>query len=509
MRKLINEAFRQYYQLRMGRIDRFREHPHDVQAALFEKLIRTARATEWGKIYGYKSITTPEQYRERVPVQQYEAFSPYINRMILGEQNVLYPGRVRWFSKSSGTTDARSKYIPVTYDNLRYCHIRSCWHSMSMLYDNNPKLNLFGIGRKNLLMGGSITPAEGNPKSKIGDISAIMMKNLPGIAHSNFATDMETALMPDLEAKIERISNIAPKEDVGMIGGVPTWVVVLFRKILEKTGKSNIHEVWPNLQVYMHGGVSFKPYREQFKEFLPKSDFIYQEIYNASEGYFAAQDDPNEEGMLLFLDTGIYYEFLPANEWNKEFPKAVGLHEVELGKNYAIVISTNSGLWRYLPGDTIMFTSTSPYRIKITGRTKQFVNAFGEEVMVENTDAALAKTCRQTGTIVNEYTVAPVYFQDEGKGGHQWLIEFERAPADMRIFNELLDKNLQALNSDYEAKRTGNMALEQLQLNVLPRDTFVNWMRSKGKYGGQNKVPRLANHRQYIDEILMFLGGQV
>ena len=230
MRKLINEAFRQYYQLRMGRIDRFREHPHDVQAALFEKLIRTARATEWGKTYGYKSITTPEQYRERVPVQQYEAFSPYINRMILGEQNVLYPGRVRWFSKSSGTTDARSKYIPVTYDNLRYCHIRSCWHSMSMLYDNNPKLNLFGIGRKNLLMGGSITPAEGNPKSKIGDISAIMMKNLPGIAHSNFATDMETALMPDLEAKIERISNIAPKEDVGMIGGVPTWVVVLFRR---------------------------------------------------------------------------------------------------------------------------------------------------------------------------------------------------------------------------------------------------------------------------------------
>ena len=304
------------------------------------------------------------------------------------------------------------------------------------------------------------------------------------------------------------MSNILPKEDVAMIGGVPTWVVVLFRKILEKTGKENMLEVWPNFQAYMHGGVSFKPYIEQFKQFIPSDEFTYQEIYNASEGYFGAQDDLSKEGMLLFLDNGIYYEFLPADQWNKENPKAIGLEEVEAGVNYAIVITTNSGLWRYLPGDTIMFTSLSPYRIKVTGRTKHFVNAFGEEVMVENTDVALAKTCRQTGTIVNEYTVAPVYFQGGSKGGHQWLIEFEKLPKDMQLFNELLDKNLQQINSDYEAKRTKNMAMEQLQLNVLPKNTFMNWMKSKGKYGGQNKIPRLANHRQYIDEILMFVDRQ-
>lgn len=506
MRGLINEAFRQYYKLRMGRIDHFRRHPHPVQAALFEKFLLAGRSTEWGKTYDYKSIKTPQDYRERVPVQQYEAFSPLIRRVIMGERDVLWPGKTQWFSKSSGTTDDNSKYIPITYDNLRYCHIRSCWDSMTLLYDQRPDMRLFAA--KIALMGGSLNPWPDNPKATTGDISAIMMHHLPGVSRPNFAPDMETALMSNLEAKIERMSDILPKEDVAMIGGVPTWVVVLFRRILEKTGKDNMLEVWPNFQAYMHGGVSFKPYIEQFKDFIPSDDFSYQEIYNASEGYFGAQDDFSDEGMLLFLDNGIYYEFLPADQWNLENPKAIGLEEVELGVNYAIVITTNSGLWRYLPGDTVMFTSNTPYRIKVTGRTKHFVNAFGEEVMVENTDMALAKTCMQTGTIVNEYTVAPVYFQGGNKGGHQWLIEFERAPADMRLFNELLDQNLQEINSDYEAKRTNNMALEQLQLNVLPKNTFMNWMKSKGKYGGQNKIPRLANHREIIDEILLFVGEQ-
>lgn len=507
MRKLVNGVFRQYYNLRMGRIEGFRTNPHEIQDALFEKLIRTARDTEWGKKYDYKSVKSVEQYRERVPVQQYEVFSPLIRKMMNGERNVLYPGKTQWFAKSSGTTDAKSKYIPVTYDNLRYCHMRSGWDSMTLLYHNYPDLALFA-DQKNVLMGGSITPWKNFPKSKVGDVSAIMMHHLPGIAHANFAPDFETALMSNLEEKIERMSDLLPGQNVAMVGGVPTWVVVLFRRILEKTGKKNILEVFPNLQVYIHGGVSFKPYREQFNEFIPKEDFIYQEVYNASEGYFGAQDDPNDEGMLLFLDNGIYYEFLPVEEWDKEYPKAISLHEVETEKNYAIVISTNSGLWRYLPGDTVAFTCLAPYRIKVTGRTKQFVNAFGEEVMVENTDVALAKTCRETGAIVNEYTVAPVYFEKGEKGGHQWLIEFERPPIDMSIFTERLDKNLQSINSDYEAKRTSNMALEQLKLNVLPRNTFFNWLRSKGKFGGQNKVPRLANHRGYIDEILAFMAGE-
>lgn len=313
--------------------------------------------------------------------------------------------------------------------------------------------------------------------------------------------------MPDFEEKIERMARQCSQQDVVMIGGVPTWTVVLFRKILELTGKSNMLEVWPNFQVYIHGGVSFTPYRDQFRQFLPSGQVSYQEIYNASEGYFAIQNDFESGDMLLLLDNGIYYEFIPMDQWHQPAPKAVPLEAVEVGKNYAIVISTNGGLWRYTPGDTVTFTSTFPYKIKITGRTRQFVNAFGEEVMVENTDRALAMTCAQTGAVVLEYTVAPVYFKGPGKGGHEWLVEFEKKPSDMQSFSSLLDQNLQKVNSDYEAKRYHNMALEQLQLRPMPRGTFHQWLKMKGKYGGQHKVPRLSNERKYVEDILEFLDG--
>jgi hypothetical protein len=336
----------------------------------------------------------------------------------------------------------------------------------------------------------------------------VMISQMPFFVRPFFTPDFETALMPDFEKKIERMAGICSREDVVMLGGVPTWTVVLFRRILELTGKQNMLEVWPNLQAYIHGGVSFTPYREQFRKFFPSEKVSYQEIYNASEGYFAIQNDFTAKDMLLLLDNGVYYEFLPMEEWHKEYPKAIPLEAVEVGKNYAIVISTNAGLWRYKIGDTVTFTSVLPYKIKITGRTRQFVNAFGEEVMVDNTDRTLSETCKATGAIVLEYTVAPVYFKGSGKGGHEWLVEFERKPADLKYFSQLLDKNLQRINSDYEAKRYRNLALEPLRLRPVPPGTFHKWLKMKGKYGGQHKVPRLSNERSYVDEILTFLEEQ-
>jgi hypothetical protein len=379
---------------------------------------------------------------------------------------------------------------------------------MTLLYHNRPDAKIFA--RKNMVMGGSIETFKDYPKTQFGDVSAFMIKNIPYFARPFFTPDFETALMAEWEEKLERLALAAIQTpEVAMIGGVPTWTVVLFRRILEITGKENMLEVWPDFQVYIHGGVSFLPYKEQFRQFFPSDQVSFQEVYNATEGFFAAQDHFGEEGMLLFLNSGIYYEFLPMEEWGKPNPQAIPLKDVEVGKHYAPVISTTAGLWRYSPGDTISFTSTSPYRIRVTGRTKQFVNAFGEEVMVENTDQAIALACEQTGAQVDEYTVAPIYFGEPGKGGHDWLVEFLQPPRDIEQFRDLLDQYLQQLNSDYEAKRYKDLAMKKLQLRVLPKGTFYDWMRARGKYGGQNKVPRLANNRQYVDEILDFLGERV
>ncbi len=481
------------------------QHPIEVQKEVWRELIQAARYTEWGRRYNYRKLRTPQDYAQTVPVNDYETLKPFIQRMMMGEKDVLWNGQVRWFSKSSGTTSDKSKFIPVSRENLRACHIRGTWDTMNIFYHNHPEAKQFEC--KSLLMGGSLVAYPKYLRTMIGDVSAIMIHNMPTIARPFFTPDFETALMAEWEEKLERTARLCSQDPtMVMIGGVPTWTVLLLRRILEMTGKKHLLEVWPDFQLYIHGGVSFTPYKKQFEAFFPSDQVSYQEIYNASEGYFAIQNDPSQDDLLLLLNNGIYYEFLPVEEWGSSNPQTISLAEVETGKNYALVITTNSGLWRYLVGDTVTFTSVNPYKIRITGRTKQFVNAFGEEVVVENTDRALAITCRQTDATVTEYTVAPIYFQGSGKGGHEWLIEFENPPLDLGQFRRHLDANLQMINSDYEAKRYKSMALEQLQMKVLPKGTFYNWLRSKGKFGGQHKVPRLANHRKYVEEILDFSG---
>lgn len=500
---MINQLFRLYYKQRYRTIEHYMQHPHDVQQALLTQLIEATRHTVWGREYDHRSIHNLPTFMDRIPISQYEDVQPYIKRMMLGEKDVLWSGQVRWFAKSSGTTDGKSKYIPVTSQSRKYCHIRGTWDTMTLFYRHRSDARQFEC--KSIVMGGTVERYAPYPKTMIGDVSAIMISHMPFVGRPFYIPDFKTALLPDWEEKLERLARIAADTpNVVMIGGVPTWTVVLLRRILELTGKDHMLEVWPDAQLYVHGGVSFVPYREQFRNFFPSDDFTYQETYNASEGFFAVRDDFSSNDMLLLLDNGIYYEFLPVEEWYKEHPRAIPLSEVEVGVNYAMVISTNAGLWRYVPGDTVMFTSTYPYKIQITGRTKQFVNAFGEEVMVDNTDKALAKTCRATRATVVDYTVAPIYFQQEDRGRHEWLIEFEHPPVNLEQFTQLLDQNLQAINSDYEAKRYKSIALARLKLTVLPNGTFQDWLRAKGKLGGQHKVPRLANHRKYIDEILSF-----
>ena len=506
MRKGINSFMKWYLGQRYKGILHFMRHPHKVQAALLTQFLQTNKHTEWGRLHDFKKIKTPQDFANNVPIQDYESLKPYIERMMNGEKDILWSGQVNWYSKSSGTTNDKSKFIPITNENMKRCHIKGTWDTMSIIYHNLPNARQFEC--KTLLLAGSVEQYEPYPKSQYGDVSAIMVTHMPWIARPFFTPDFETALMDEWEEKIEKTARIISQDqEMVMIGGVPTWMIVLFRKILEITGKENILEVWPNLQVITHGGVNFEPYRNQYQKFLPGNQVKYFEIYNASEGYFGIQHDLDKNDMLLLLNNGSYYEFIPSDQWNDSNPIAMPLSEVEIGQDYAMVVTTNSGLWRYKIGDTIRFTSTNPYRIQITGRTNQFINAFGEEVMVTNTDQAVAKTCEQMNAIVNDYTVAPIYFSGNGKGGHQWLLEFEKAPRNIPLFRRTLDKNLQAINSDYEAKRYKSMALNELKLTVLPYGTFHDWLRSKGKYGRQNKVPRLANNRKYVDEILGFLSS--
>lgn len=497
---VLNAILSKYLRTRMRRIEWFMDKPHEAQGYWFQKLIQHSRNTQWGQEHDYKSIKSHKDFTERVAIQDYDSLKPYIRKMMLGEENVLWTGKTNWFSKSSGTTSDKSKYIPVSLEHHKQCLIRGSIDTLSLYHNNNPHAKIFK--GKGIVMGGSKEPFVDYPKSITGDVSALMLDQMPFIAKYFYTPDMETALMKDWEPKIRRIAEITSQQNITNLGGVPTWTIVLFRTILEMTGKDHILDVWPNLEVYIHGGVSFTPYKEQFKKFLPSDQVSLFEIYNASEGYFSIQFDSKDDDMLLLLDNGIYYEFIAPEEWNKDYPKAIPLWEVEEEKNYAIVISTNSGLWRYMPGDTVKFTSTSPYKIKVTGRTKHFINAFGEEVMIENTDKALAITCQELDTAVTEYTVAPIYFNNHEKGGHEWLIEFESTPKDINLFTKKLDLNLQLINSDYEAKRFKGMALDQLVIRSLPKGSFHNWMKEKGKYGGQNKVPRLANHRKYLEEIL-------
>jgi GH3 auxin-responsive promoter len=460
------------------------------------------RKTDYGYRYKTAKVRNPEEFADACPVIDYETIRDDIQKMMNGGENILWPGKVYWYAKSSGTTSDRSKFIPISDEILFENHVASSWDAMSILYSNRPEARNFD--GKNLLMGGSLCPY--SDKVMTGDVSAILLNRMPALGRPFYTPDFETALLPDWEEKIERIAHQCIKEDVVMFGGVPTWTIVLFKRILEITGKNNIVEVWPNVKTYFHGGVGFDPYMAQFKEFLPIPDMEYYEVYNASEGYFAVQDRLNEKGMLLLLDNHIYYEFIHSSEMNSENPKVLNLQDVELNNDYCIVITNSSGLWRYKPGDVVRFVSLMPYRIMISGRTKHYINVFGEEVMVHNTDKALNMACSEANCNVKDYTVAPIFMAEGQKGGHEWFIEFNKAPEDLTLFANLLDNFLRSINSDYDAKRTKDMALVNLKVNAVATGSFDNWLAHKGKLGGQSKIPRLSNDRKFVTDFMAFLG---
>jgi hypothetical protein len=502
---LINSILTWVMQKRIHQIELFIKYPHEVQEELFKKLIQTARHTEFGKQFDFSSIQTYEQFRDRVPIHTYEKTFPYIDRLMKGEQNILWPSEIKWFSKSSGTTNARSKFIPVSQESLDDCHFKGGKDLLSIYVNNFPETKLFD--GKGLAVGGShqINELDPSASSYYGDVSAVIMQNLPPWAQFIRTPSLETALMGNWEEKIEKLARETIRENVTNIAGVPTWTVLLIQRVTDMAKKKNILEVWPNLEVFFHGAVAFAPYRTLFQSIIPSDKMRYWETYTASEGFFGIQDQRNSEALLLMLDYGIFYEFIPMEELEKENPNAVPLSDVELDKNYAMVISTNSGLWRYNIGDTIKFTSKFPYRIKISGRTKHFMNAFGEEIIVENAETAITKACEITGAVIDNFTAAPVYLKEGKKGRHEWIIEFKIPPTDPEEFTRILDETLRAINSDYDAKRAHNLALDEPKVHSAGEGTFYNWMKKRGKLGGQNKVPRLANSREYVDEILKMM----
>jgi hypothetical protein len=501
---LINSVLYWLIKKRIHQIELFIKYPHDVQAEWFRKLISAAKDTEWGKKYDYQSIQTVSQFKERVPISTYENLKPQIDLLREGGQNILWPTEIRWFAKSSGTTDDKSKFIPVSLESLEECHYKA-GKDMLSLYCNNFPNTAFFSGR-GLAIGGSHKISEINNASYIdGDLSAIIIENLPFWAEFIRVPRKSTALMDNWEEKIEMMADETIPHNLTSLSGVPSWMLLLLRRVLDKTGKDDIMEVWPNLEVYFHGGVNFQPYQEQFRHLIRSSAMNYMETYNASEGFFGIQDQPGSNELLLMLDYGIYYEFIPVANLGENHPMSVGLDEVDTETNYAMVISTNAGLWRYMIGDTIKFTSLDPYRIRITGRTKNFINAVGEEVIVDNAEKALTIACRKCHAVVSEFTAAPLFLKENNRVAHEWLIEFEVEPRNLEYFSETLDNALKSLNSDYEAKRFHDMVLSPPSIKILPPQTFYNWLKMKGKLGGQNKVPRLANNRIYIDEILQMV----
>jgi len=497
--KLLSPAISSLARLRLWRIEGWRDNPIDAQREVLQDLVTSSQYTEFGRKYNFSNLFTLRAFKQAVPIQEYDDIKPYIQRIMDGEQNILWNTPVHWFAKSSGTTSDKSKFIPVSDESLEDCHYKAAKDVLTLYYNFNPESDL--LTGKGLVIGGSHTVHQINDEAHYGDLSAVLLQNSPFWGHWIRTPELSIALMDEWETKIEKLAQLTINENVTSISGVPTWTMVLFRRILELTGKKNMSEVWPQLELYIHGGVSFVPYKDQFRKLIGK-DIHYLEMYNASEGFFAAQDKPGEEGMLLFTDHGIFMEFMPVEEYGKPNPKTIGLQKVELGKNYALVISTNGGLWRYLLGDTSSFTTLQPYRIKVSGRVKHYINAFGEEVIVDNSDKAVAIASEKTGAIVNDYTAAPLYFGEESNGAHEWLIEFEKEPADINKFTEELDKALQMLNSDYEAKRYKNIALRMPVIHSLQKGIFTSWLKTKGKLGGQHKVPRLSNERKYIEEIL-------
>ncbi|MFC4817911.1 GH3 auxin-responsive promoter family protein [Flavobacterium sp. GCM10023249] len=496
---IINSIASWVLKQRIHQIELFLKYPNEVQEELLMNLIKSSENTVLGKQYDFNSIKTYHAFQERIPISTYEDLEPYIERTRLGEQNVFWNEPIKWFAKSSGTTNAKSKFIPVSSQALEDCHYKAGKDLLCLYLNNNEDSQLFT--GKSLRLGGSKQLYEDN-NTFFGDLSAILIDNMPFWAEFSSTPSNKTSLMSEWETKLLAIVNETKGENVTSFAGVPSWMMVLMNKVLEETGKTNLFEVWPNLEVYFHGGVSFDPYREQYKNILPKPEFKYYEIYNASEGFFAIQDLNNSNDLLLMLDYGIFYEFIPMDTFGSPNQKVIRLAEVELNKNYAIVITTNSGLWRYMIGDTVRFTSLKPYRIRVTGRTKHHINVFGEELMVENTDQAIAKTCQETNSEVIDYTVAPIFMNGKEKGAHEWIIEFRKKPEDISKFTQLLDQNIQSVNSDYEAKRYNNMTLNPLVVNIARTNLFYDWLKNQDKLGGQHKIPRLSNQRDYLEQLL-------
>lgn len=499
--KILSPAISTLARMRMWRIESWIQHPVLSQREVLQDLVTSAQYTEFGRKHNFSRLFTVKEFKQAVPIHEYDDLKPYIQRIMEGEQNVLWNTPVYWFAKSSGTTSEKSKFIPVSDESLKDGHYTAAKDVLALYYHYHPDSEL--LTGKGLVIGGSHNIHQVNDETHYGDLSAVLLQNTPFWSQWIRTPELAIALMDEWENKIEKLAESTIQENVTSISGVPTWTMVLIKRILEITGKSSLSEVWPNLELYMHGGVSFTPYREQFQKLMGKQ-INYLEMYNASEGFFAAQDNPNEDGMLLFTDHGIFMEFMPLEEYGKDDPQTIGLPDVEVGKNYALIISTNGGLWRYLVGDTIQFTSLDPYRIKVSGRLKHYINAFGEEVIVDNTDKAIAIASERTGAIVNDYTAAPVYFSENDNGAHEWLIEFEKEPANLDHFVYELDASLKSVNSDYEAKRYKDIALRMPLVHKLRKGIFNAWLKSKGKLGGQHKVPRLSNDRTYIEEIIRY-----
>ncbi|MEN9571977.1 MAG: hypothetical protein RL172_3208 [Bacteroidota bacterium] len=497
--KLLSPAISKLARMRLWRIQHWSNHPVAAQREVLQHLVTAAQYTEFGKKYRFSNLFNVKSFKKTVPIQEYNDLKPYIERMMQGEENVLWNEPVNWFAKSSGTTSDKSKFIPVSQESLVDNHFQASKDVLSNYYKNFPSSDL--LTGKSLVVGGSHQISTINDDIHYGDLSAVLMQNSPFWGQWLRTPELSIALLDEWENKIEKLAQTTAQENVTSLAGVPTWTLILLKRILAITQKQTIKQVWPNLELYIHGGVSFLPYRQQFEKIIG-APINYLEIYNASEGFFAGQEQPGDDGMLLFTEHGIFYEFMPIEEYGKPWPQTIGLSEVKTGKQYAPVISTTGGLWRYLIGDTIQFTSINPYKIKVSGRVKHFINAFGEEVMVDNTDKAIAIAAQKTGAVINDYTAAPVYFSDGLNGTHEWLIEFDNAPANLNDFTIALDSALKNINSDYEAKRYKDIALRMPLVHALPNGTFNEWLRSKGKLGGQHKVPRLSNERTILEEVL-------
>ncbi|MBU2929076.1 GH3 auxin-responsive promoter family protein [Winogradskyella psychrotolerans] len=496
---IVNSIASWFLKKRFHQIELFLKYPNEVQNELLFSLLKFSKDTEIGRQYDFDSIKTYREFNERIPVVNYEEFQPLIERSRNGEQNIFWPRPIKWFAKSSGTTNAKSKFIPVSFESLEDCHYAASKDLLCMYLNNNEDAQLFT--GKSLRLGGSKELYKENG-TVFGDLSAILIDNMPFWAEFSSTPSNRVSLMSDWETKMQAVVEETVEENVTSLAGVPSWMLVLMNNVLEKTGKDSLFDIWPNLEVYFHGGVNFNPYIEQYKAILPSDKFRYYEIYNASEGFFAIQDQNNSGDLLLMLDYGIFYEFIPMTSYGTEEQKVIPLGEVKLNTNYAVIITTNAGLWRYKIGDTIRFVSLSPHRIRVTGRTKHHINAFGEELIIENAEEAFKDVCKRTAAEIVDYTAAPIFMDGKEKGAHEWIIEFKKLPNNMSHFEEMFDNSLKALNSDYEAKRLNNMTLNKPKIHSARHNLFYDWLKEHNKLGGQHKVPRLSNSRTYLEELL-------